>query len=68
MIQITLFIEGEKVLVQIPANTRVGDLPNFVQGLPTGGAFRVGGQAANAETPLKAGQTVQRVPDAGRLG
>jgi sulfur carrier protein ThiS len=68
-IQITLFAEGEKIMLEIPPGTKVGDLVNYARTLQGQGtaAYRVNGQPTIEETPLKAGDRVTAVPTGGQL-
>lgn len=68
-IEITLYAEGEKIMLEIPPGTRVGDLVNHARTLQgqNAAAFRVNGQPTTRETVLQAKDRVTAVPAGGQL-
>lgn len=68
-IEITLFAEGERILLQVPPTTTVRDLANYartLQGQNVSG-YRVNGAPATPDTGLKNGDKVATVPQGGQL-
>lgn len=68
-IEITLFAEGEKILLEVPSGTTVGELVNHartLQGQNVAG-FRVNGAPAVKDTPLNRGDKVATIPRGGQL-
>lgn len=68
-IEITLYAEGEKIMLEIPPGTLVGDLVKHARTLQgqNPGAYRVNGQPTTNGTPLRAGDRVTAVPTGGQL-
>lgn len=67
MQEITLFIDGERTLVQIPPDTTVGQLPGLFGNLGKTAAVRVNGNTALTTQKLNAGDRVTAVPQGGQL-
>ena len=68
-IEITLFAEGERIMLEIPPDTNVGDLAWYartLRGVNTAG-YRVNGKAATEDTQLNNGDRVAAVPKGGQL-
>lgn len=67
-LEITLYAEGEKIMLEVPPGTTVGQLVEHARTLQgKTAAFRVNGAAVAQTTPLRQGDRVAAVPQSGQL-